>query len=39
MVIKVSEDRNLLDGLIGLIHYVRESISDMIFELFVRSAN
>lgn len=39
MVVKVSEDRNLLDGVIGLMHYVRESTVDMIFEVFVRSAN
>lgn len=39
MVIKVSEDRALLDGVIGLIHYLRESVCDVIFEVFVRSAN
>jgi hypothetical protein len=39
MIIRVAEDRNLLDGILGIIHYVRESITDMIFEIFVRSAN
>ena len=37
--IKVSEDQNLLDGLLGLMHYLRESICDVIFEIFIRSAN
>jgi hypothetical protein len=37
--INVSEDHNLLDGLLGLIHYVRESACDVIFEIFIRSAN
>lgn len=27
------------DGLMGLIHYIRESVADMVFEVFVRSAN
>ena len=39
VIIKVCEDRNLLDGVIGIIHYVRESICEMIFEIFIRSAN
>jgi len=39
VIMKVCEDRNLLDGVIGIIHYVRESICDMIFEIFIRSAN
>ena len=39
MVIRVAEDQNLLNGILAVIHYVRESITDMIFEIFVRSAN
>ncbi|CAK56372.1 unnamed protein product (macronuclear) [Paramecium tetraurelia] len=37
--VKVSEDKNLLDGVLALMHYMRESITDIIFEIFVRSAN
>ena len=38
-MIRVCEDKHLLDGVIGIIHYTRESINDMIFDIFVRSAN
>lgn len=37
--IKVSEDQNLLDGIMSLTHYVRESICDLIMEIFIKSAN
>ena len=37
--IKVNEDENLITGLLGLVQYVRESLSDAVFEVFVRSAN
>ncbi|KAM3135755.1 hypothetical protein pb186bvf_012152 [Paramecium bursaria] len=37
--VKVSEDKNLLDGFLSLVHYVRESVNDLIFEIFMRSAN
>ncbi|CAD8150450.1 unnamed protein product [Paramecium pentaurelia] len=37
--VKISEDKNLLDGILALMHYMRESIADIIFEIFVRSAN
>ncbi|CAD8131879.1 unnamed protein product [Paramecium octaurelia] len=37
--VKISEDKNLLDGMLALMHYMRESVTDIIFEIFVRSAN
>ncbi|CAD8055599.1 unnamed protein product [Paramecium sonneborni] len=37
--VKISEDKNLLDGILALMHYMRESVTDIIFEIFVRSAN
>lgn len=38
-IIKVAEDRGLLDGVVGILQYVREALCEIMFELFVRSGN
>ncbi|KAL4480382.1 hypothetical protein ABPG74_020898 [Tetrahymena malaccensis] len=38
-ILKVSGDKSLLDGVVGIMHYIRQALSEIMFELFVKSAN
>ncbi|EAR95197.3 hypothetical protein TTHERM_00378610 (macronuclear) [Tetrahymena thermophila SB210] len=38
-ILKVSGDKSLLDGVVGIMHYIRQALSEIMFEVFVKSGN
>ncbi|KAL4505961.1 hypothetical protein ABPG72_013722 [Tetrahymena utriculariae] len=38
-ILKVSGDKSLLDGVVGIMHYIRQALSEIMFDLFVKSGN
>ena len=37
IILRVNEDRNLIEGIFGILHYIREALTEFAFEVYVRS--